>query len=68
MSALMLSIEALVDPGDRVVCVTPLWPNLTEIPKILGAEVVRVALRFGREGWGPISTACSMRSLPARAR
>ena len=51
MSALMLSIEALVDPGDRVVCVTPLWPNLTEIPKILGAEVVRVALQFGREGW-----------------
>jgi aspartate/methionine/tyrosine aminotransferase len=51
MSALMLSIEALVDPGDRVVCVTPLWPNLTEIPKILGAEVVRVALQFGRGGW-----------------
>ena len=41
MSALMLAIEALVDPGDRVVCVTPLWPNLTEIPKILGAQVVR---------------------------
>jgi aspartate/methionine/tyrosine aminotransferase len=51
MSALMLSIEALIDPGDRVVCVTPLWPNLTEIPKILGAEVVRVALQFGRTGW-----------------
>jgi aspartate/methionine/tyrosine aminotransferase len=51
MSALMLTIEALVDPGDRVVCVTPLWPNLTEIPKILGAEVVRVALEFGRQGW-----------------
>ena len=51
MSALMLTVEALVNPGDRVVCVTPLWPNLTEIPKILGAEVVRVALRFGPAGW-----------------
>jgi aspartate/methionine/tyrosine aminotransferase len=51
MSALMLSVEALIDPGDRVVCVTPLWPNLTEIPKILGAEVVRVALSFGVDGW-----------------
>jgi aspartate/methionine/tyrosine aminotransferase len=51
MSALMLTIEALVDPGDRVVCVTPLWPNLTEIPKILGAEVVPVALGFGQQGW-----------------
>jgi aspartate/methionine/tyrosine aminotransferase len=51
MSALMLTIEALVDPGSRVVCVTPLWPNLTEIPRILGAEVVRVALQFGPGGW-----------------
>jgi len=51
MSALMLAIEALVDPGDRIVCVTPLWPNLTEIPKILGAQVVRVALQFARDGW-----------------
>jgi aspartate/methionine/tyrosine aminotransferase len=51
MSALMLAVEALVNPGDRVVCVTPLWPNLTEIPKILGAEVVRVPLEFGAGGW-----------------
>jgi len=51
MSALMLVTQALVGPGDRVVCVTPLWPNLTEIPKILGADVVRIALRFDRAGW-----------------
>jgi aspartate/methionine/tyrosine aminotransferase len=51
MSALMLTVEALMNTGDRVVCVTPLWPNLTEIPKILGAEVARVALRFDRGGW-----------------
>jgi aspartate/methionine/tyrosine aminotransferase len=51
MSALMLVAQALVNPGDRVVCVTPLWPNLTEIPKILGAEVVRVGLRFDPSGW-----------------
>jgi len=51
VSALMLTAEALVNPGDRVVCVTPLWPNLTEIPKILGAEVVRVGLQFGEAGW-----------------
>jgi aspartate/methionine/tyrosine aminotransferase len=51
MSALMLTVEALVGHGDRVVCVTPLWPNLTEIPKILGAEVVRQPLTFGPGGW-----------------
>ena len=51
MSALMLVIEALVGHGDRVVVVTPVWPNLTEIPKIMGADVVRVPLEFGRGGW-----------------
>jgi aspartate/methionine/tyrosine aminotransferase len=51
MSALMLAVEALISPGDRVVCITPLWPNLTEIPKILGADVVRAPLAFGHRGW-----------------
>jgi aspartate/methionine/tyrosine aminotransferase len=51
VNALMLASQLLVDPGDRVVEVVPLWPNLQEIPKILGAEVVTVALRFDPEGW-----------------
>ena len=51
MSALMLTVEALVAPGDRVVVVTPLWPNLVEIPKILSANVVCVPLAFSAAGW-----------------
>jgi aspartate/methionine/tyrosine aminotransferase len=51
MSALMLTAQALVGPGDRVVAVTPLWPNLVEIPKILGAQVETVALQFDPAGW-----------------
>jgi aspartate/methionine/tyrosine aminotransferase len=51
MSALMLTVEALVAPGDRVVVVTPLWPNLVEIPKILSADVVCVPLDFTPSGW-----------------
>ncbi len=47
----MLTVEALVAPGDRVVVVTPLWPNLVEIPKILSADVVCVPLDFGAAGW-----------------
>ncbi|MGH8741974.1 MAG: aminotransferase class I/II-fold pyridoxal phosphate-dependent enzyme, partial [Burkholderiales bacterium] len=39
VNALMLASQLLVDPGDRVVEVVPLWPNLLEIPKILGARV-----------------------------
>ena len=49
--ALMLASQLLVDPGDRVVEVVPLWPNLQEIPKILGADVVTVALEFAPGGW-----------------
>src|SRR3954466_2468038 len=51
VNALMLASQLLVDPGDRVVEVVPLWPNLQEIPKILGAEVETVALRFAPSGW-----------------
>jgi aspartate/methionine/tyrosine aminotransferase len=51
MSALMLTVEALVAPGDRVVVVTPLWPNLVEIPKILSGNVECVALTCRDGGW-----------------
>jgi aspartate/methionine/tyrosine aminotransferase len=51
MSALMLVVEALVAPGDRVVVVTPLWPNLVEIPKIMSAQVECVPLTFRAGEW-----------------
>jgi len=51
LSALMLVAQALVGHGDRVVAVTPLWPNLVEIPKILGAHVETVTLQFTPAGW-----------------
>src|SRR6218665_2965240 len=37
VQALMLSVQALVDPGDEVLAVTPVWPNLTAQPVIMGA-------------------------------
>ena len=44
VSALMLAVQALVDAGDEVVAVTPVWPNLTAQPAILGAVVRTVSL------------------------
>jgi aspartate/methionine/tyrosine aminotransferase len=44
VSALMLAVQALVDAGDEVVAVTPVWPNLTAQPAILGARVRCVPL------------------------
>lgn len=51
VSALMIASQAIVSPGDRVVAVTPLWPNVVEIPKILGAEVTRVPLAIVEGRW-----------------
>jgi aspartate/methionine/tyrosine aminotransferase len=49
--ALSLVDQALIDPGDRVAIVTPVWPNLTEMPRILSAEVVRVPLECRAGVW-----------------
>src|SRR5258706_15955783 len=51
VNALMLATQLLVEPGERVVEVVPLWPNLQEIPRILGARVDTVALKFSPSGW-----------------
>jgi len=50
VSALMLAMQSLVGPGDEVVAVVPVWPNLTAQPAILGADVTRFPLRPGRDG------------------
>ena len=53
VSALMLASQALLSPGDRVVAVVPLWPNLTSIAAVLGARVETVALKVDAThgGW-----------------
>jgi aspartate/methionine/tyrosine aminotransferase len=45
VSALMLAVQALVDAGDEVVAVTPVWPNLTAQPAIMGAQVKCISLK-----------------------
>ena len=44
VTALMLAMQMLAGPGDEVVAVVPVWPNLTAQPAILGAQVKRVPL------------------------
>jgi aspartate/methionine/tyrosine aminotransferase len=51
INALSLIGQAILDPGDRVAIVTPVWPNLTSIPRILGADVIRVPLQCERGAW-----------------
>ena len=51
VNALMLAMQALAGPGDEVVAVVPVWPNLTAQPAILGASVKRVPLTVRDGAW-----------------
>ncbi len=44
MNALMLVAEALIDPGDNLVIVAPVWPNIAASVSIMGGEPRLVAL------------------------
>src|ERR1700730_6235149 len=67
VNALMLAAQLLLNPGDRVVAVTPLWPNLVEIPKILGALVQTVALNYGADGW-PLNLEALLAALTSETK
>jgi aspartate/methionine/tyrosine aminotransferase len=51
VSALSLVAQSLFEPGDRVAIVTPVWPNVTAQPRIMGAEVIRVPLECRAGHW-----------------
>lgn len=51
VTALMLAQQMLLDAGDEVGAVVPVWPNLTAQPAILGARVRRVSLRPQGGAW-----------------
>ena len=51
VNALMLATQALVDAGDEVVAVTPVWPNLTAQAAIMGARLCCVPLQAQNGQW-----------------
>ena len=51
VNALMIAMQALAGPGDEVVVVVPVWPNLPAQPTILGADVRRFALQAQGGAW-----------------
>ena len=51
VTGLMVAMQLLLDPGDEVVAVVPVWPNLTAQPAILGARVTRVSLHPREGAW-----------------
>ena len=61
VNALMIAMQALAGPGDEVVVVVPVWPNLPAQPTILGADVRRFALQAQGGAWR-----LDLAALPAR--
>lgn len=51
MNGIMLVMQLLVDPGDNVVLVTPLWPNCAETVHIMGGETRRAPLDLENGRW-----------------
>ena len=51
LSALMIANQLIVSPGDKVVVITPIWPNIAEAPRLLGAEIVRFPLSVADGKW-----------------
>ncbi len=51
VNALMLAAQALIDAGDEVVAVTPVWPNLTAQALVMGAQLTCVPLRPVNGQW-----------------
>ncbi|WP_416896691.1 MAG: pyridoxal phosphate-dependent aminotransferase [Minwuia sp.] len=51
MNAIMLSFQALVDPGDNVLVVSPVWPNCSETIRIMGGEIRPVVLDERDGAW-----------------
>lgn len=52
VSALMIAAQALISPLDKVVAITPLWPNLTAQAMIMGAHLNCVPLIPKGGAWG----------------
>jgi aspartate/methionine/tyrosine aminotransferase len=51
VSALIIAAQALISPGDDVVAITPLWPNLCAQARIMGANLTEVHLSPESGAW-----------------
>jgi aspartate/methionine/tyrosine aminotransferase len=50
MQAILLSCQMLLDPGDNIVIVSPIWPNISSATRLVRGEPRYVALDRGRDG------------------
>ena len=68
VNALIVAMQALIDAGDEVLAVTPVWPNLTAQPRILGAQLRCVALQPDAEGAWQLDVPALLAAITPRTR
>lgn len=51
MHAIMLAVQALTNPGDELIYLSPAWPNIVSAVEISGAKAVPLTLDFVEGGW-----------------
>lgn len=66
MTSIMISLQCLVEPGDNVVVITPIWPNIVIAIESMGATVRFVPLDAVDGEWsldlGRVEAACDDRT------
>lgn len=68
MQAILLSCQLLLDPGDNVVIVSPIWPNITSAARLVRAEPRYVALDRGAGGGWSLDLQKLFDTVDARTR
>jgi aspartate/methionine/tyrosine aminotransferase len=68
VNALMIACQSLLDTGDEVVAVTPVWPNLTAQPLIMGAKLHCVSLAPDAQGAWQLDLAKLLGAITARTK
>ena len=68
MSGIMFMCQALVEPGDNVVILSPVWPNISDAVTVMGGEARAVALDEAEDGGFRLDLARLMDACDARTR
>jgi len=66
MNGMMMTAETLIDPGDNIVAITPVWPNFLRCIEIMDGQIRAVPLNSDQTGWhldmDQLFSACDIRT------
>ncbi len=51
MYAIMLAVQLIAEPGDSILVIDPVWPNMGGMAQLVGANVRSVCMDHGPGGW-----------------